>query len=564
LMAVVFMAELSFKTSFPPECATPSTGASRQFNVYEIYIGSRPSASYWTDWGGWHDNPAAYKVDIYFGRFLSPVSSMRDLETTPNAIFIDGGCAFVNLPKHPWLYAASQTALRAARGWLSAPPDPLRPDNLFIDGHYFECRLEAPSVTSKLSDALSGIIKYSSFSFTLANDDGAFDAANGEGHFNVPARVCKAWRDNPAYADFVPLRQGIVENAAIGAASFSVDCADRRRTMEEDVCLRIGADSFPFPVGQDAYGKEIPVVYGTVEIDLIALGGGKYAAAEGASRLAGVYGEDDIPLAGGWTFDESAGTVAVADENKKAKWARTAGEPVSIGGIIVDIIARKSGLPYDNTNYDVEETDAYIQSSPLINIAFKGGDVKGAVNELLENDMAFLIQKNDGRFALRRWPAPRANHDAISYANHEAPSYMITQKIERDFKEAASRYLSSCVIAYSYNERLKTHGRSFVYRGAEEKAEERYHKLKTETFETRLASEADARSLAERIAERFSAVRETVRLAVGVDTSGWNLLDTVTMEMSVNGRVFSTHREWIIKELDNAQDKLTLEAVDGE
>jgi hypothetical protein len=568
-MGVVFMAELSLKTSYPPEGATPSNSVSRQYNIYELYVGKHPTNTYWTNWGGWYDNPISNKVEIYFGTFLVPVASMNDLKTTVNAIFIDGGYAYINLPKHPWLYASSKTMLRVTRGYLSAPPDPLHPDNLIINDAVLECRLETPSVNSKLSDALAGLVKYSSFNFVLINNDGKFDAAATEDYFNSPAYIYKAWKDKPEYTDFIPLRYGIIESVSSSDTTFSIDCADKHRTLEEDVCRKIDADTFPIPVNTEVYGKELPVVYGTVEIELISLSEKedkdtplserKYIAAENTVAVLGIYDKDDKAVSG-YSVDYTTGVITVTENDKnkvkEAKWARISGySERRIGMIITDIIERKASLAYNNTNYDIAEANLYRNTSPEINIALKSGNVRSAINEILKSDMAFLIQKNDGRFTLRRW--------GTQYAVHSIPSFMITQKIERDFKEAAQRYFSSCIVSYEYNERTKTHERSFVYSDMEEKAEEYYHKLKTETFETRLTAESNARTLALRVSTRFSIVRDTVKLAIGMDTSDWNLLDTVNMEMTVNGRTYSTHNKWIIKELDNAQDKLTLEALDG-
>jgi hypothetical protein len=46
---------------------------------------------------------------------------------------------------------------------------------------------------------------------------------------------------------------------------------------------------------------------------------------------------------------------------------------------------------------------------------------------------------------------------------------------------------------------------------------------------------------------------------VGHDTSEINLLDTIELELHINGRVFSKYDTWIVKEIDPAQDVLILE-----
>jgi hypothetical protein len=48
---------------------------------------------------------------------------------------------------------------------------------------------------------------------------------------------------------------------------------------------------------------------------------------------------------------------------------------------------------------------------------------------------------------------------------------------------------------------------------------------------------------------------------LGIDTSGFELMDTVIMPLSVNGRLFSGPAFFLIKEINPAQDILTLEEL---
>jgi hypothetical protein len=56
-------------------------------------------------------------------------------------------------------------------------------------------------------------------------------------------------------------------------------------------------------------------------------------------------------------------------------------------------------------------------------------------------------------------------------------------------------------------------------------------------------------------------MKDTARVSVGTDTSGFNLLDTVVMKLAVNGRKYSDNERWAVKEIDPAQDRLVLEAL---
>jgi hypothetical protein len=120
-------------------------------------------------------------------------------------------------------------------------------------------------------------------------------------------------------------------------------------------------------------------------------------------------------------------------------------------------------------------------------------------------------------------------------------------------------YFSSCSIQYNYDFNGKSHKNVLLYKEDEDKAEAAYSKLVRKEFKTYLTNQADAFTLGAKLSGRFSVLRETVQAGLGHDTSEINLLDTVHLELNVNGRVFSKYTEWIVKEIDPAQDILTLE-----
>jgi hypothetical protein len=106
---------------------------------------------------------------------------------------------------------------------------------------------------------------------------------------------------------------------------------------------------------------------------------------------------------------------------------------------------------------------------------------------------------------------------------------------------------------------IKIHENQYIYTDKEENAEGLYAKKLETVFETHLVSKTDAANLASRLGNRFCELKDTVNIGVGVDTSNYNLVDTVIMEISVNGRKYSDNNRWIVVELDPAQDKLVLE-----
>ena len=92
-------------------------------------------------------------------------------------------------------------------------------------------------------------------------------------------------------------------------------------------------------------------------------------------------------------------------------------------------------------------------------------------------------------------------------------------------------------------------------------AESRYKKLVRTTFETNLTSENDARAFAVLLSDRYSLLKQTIKIAIGKDTSNMNLLDTVVIDLNVNGRQFSNANTFYIKEINPSQDSLVLEEI---
>jgi hypothetical protein len=547
---VLFSADLSedvegFNISF-----TPTNDASRNFNVYEAYLGQYPVSSYWIDWGGWYDNTIANQVEIYIGgRYLTRVYSLDDCKDTDNSLYdnSEAGTIYINVSKHTWLYDDAKADYRKVISFLSGPKNPKNPSDDLINNEHWPVKLEVPKITVKLSDVINGLTKYSTFDFTLFNDDGYFDNMSAFNFFNAPTYIKKTWKENPGADDFIPIRYGIVESIKLNENTMTVSCADIFRTLEEPVSKSV-KDLFPSAVeNQD---EELPVVYGIVNMPLIKIDEGKYVIGEDVWPVLEVYDKDGNPVTG-WTFDD--GVLSYYGE-EDIESARVAGkDDNTLGRIVVDIISLKTKITYTPSFWDIDETNEYLNTAPAIKIAFTGGTVREAVKDTLASDMVFLIQKNDGRFTLREW--------GKTYNTFNVKSWQITQFPQKDFAEAQKGYFSSCLIRYNKNFVDNDYQNVYLYTDGEAIAESQYNKKTRKEFETCLTNENNAKNLAVKLYNRFSTLRETVKVSVGFDTSEINLLDTVNLELKINGRVFSEYTQWIVKEIDPAQDILTLEPV---
>ena len=157
----------------------------------------------------------------------------------------------------------------------------------------------------------------------------------------------------------------------------------------------------------------------------------------------------------------------------------------------------------------------------------------------------------DGRFTIRKY--------GENYGRHELKPWMITQKPEKDYQKAQNNYFSSCTINYNFV--TKENFDTYLFEEMENDAEDRYRKRVFKNFDTDLISKQSAHDLARLLGTRYTIMRQTLKLALGIDTSTMELLDKVNIDMTINGREFSVVKDFIITEINPAQDVLTLEEI---
>ncbi|MCL2294480.1 MAG: hypothetical protein FWC36_06425 [Spirochaetes bacterium] len=543
-----FLAELSTKidTYIHP---TPSNNYDKRYNVYEIDINEYPEESYWLDWGGYYDNFSGSSLELYYSQFLMRVQTLEEVFYTPFSLFITAdNIVLFNVPKHPWLYPDYSTEINSVIPFISSALDPANPSNNRVKGMLAAARLEMPNFTVKLSDAISGITLNQGFTLSLINNDGYFDNDEKWNLFNTPVRIKKATMENPGYNDFKAIRTGLVENITTTFDKFQITVADRLRSMGEPVCDVLRQSMFPgIIIDEKDLNKNIPLVYGTKKIKLLKLNDTNYIAAEYVTSVNGVFDRDGNNIFYG--FNPLTGVITVTGEPDSA--IITGYTNNKIGEIIKDIISRKTNIQFNNSNWNLDELNQYIDISAPINIVLSSGNVKAAIQNILKNDMAFFIQQIDGRFTIRKY--------GTEYAIHEIPAWSATKKPEKIFDSAQEHYFSSCIINYDFieDDRYK----SFLFADRENQAENNFRRRVRKTFDTELIYEEDALVLSKLLSDRYTAMRQTLKLAIGIDTSGFELLDTVVFNAAINKREFSSVSKFIIKEINPAQDMLVLEEL---
>jgi len=548
---VNFLAEITarFETVINP---TPYNKIAKQYNIYYINIKPYPFNSYWLNWGGFYDNFTGSQIELYYGQFLTKVNTIDELLNNQMSLLLTENLSvLINIPIHPWLYPLYISEGSHVLPFLSSALNPNNPSDNAVRGVNAPVKLLKPNFSIKLSDNMSGIILNQGFSIELINNDSQFDDDELWNLFNTPIYLKKSYIHNPEYKDFKTIRYGMAENIKTDFNTFKVYVADRLRSMDEPVCNLILQDNFPNIIIFDtALNKNIPIVYGTKKINLQRLNNNTYLAAEYVSSIEGIFDIDGTSLA--YNFNNTNGLITLINPNLEASYCIMTGyEDNKIGNIIAGISERKALIQVSDSNWNIEELNKYIDISPKINIVIDQGDIKSAIQNILKNDMAFFIQQTDGRFTVRKY--------GETYTVHEIESWAISNKPNKDWKGAQENYFSSCIINYDFKD-SNTY-KSLFYTEREKEAEVIYRRRVIKVFDTDLVDESEALNIAKLLADRFLILRQTLTLPIDADTSYFELLDTIKINVNINDRVFSKANTFFIKEINPTNDILTLEEL---
>jgi len=541
--------------------------------IYEIDISNPPTDSYWLDWGGHFNHFRGEDIMIRYGNYLAVADSIGNMRGMLNSLYVQGRTVFINIPRHPWLFPDYETSFDKIIPFLSNALNPANPSNNVLgEATRAEVRLGIPNFTVKLSDNIAGMTLNQGFSITLHNDDGFFDDEEWMNIFNTPLRLSKSFSGG----GFRRIRDGLVENKNTAFDGVRISVADRFRALGDPVYDVINqADFEGVPIRDRALNRPIPIVFGTARTGLIKLTDNRpdenspgvavnyYMTAENAASINAVFDRDGNRL--DFTFNGNTKIIAVRNiveddrevgiEATEALVTGNAGNGVNgnrIGHVIRWLFENKAGVVFNETNFNVGEYNAYANGSFQVNMAVTGGNIRSAIEDVLKNDMAFLIQQTDGRFTLRSY-ARRG-----TYGLHVIPKEMITQKPEKDYGRAQDNWFNSCIVEWVNNGGETI---SELYDARANEAERRYRRRVQKTFETNLTTAANAGTLAGVLSDRYTNMRQVIKLSVGINTAGFQLLDRVRVDLNINDRKFSRSTDFVITAINHSQDILTLEEI---
>jgi len=529
------------------------TNRIKNFQIFEIDIRIPDENSYWvTVFGGHLDNYRGNDIELYYDNHYLVHVNYEDITKQEYSMHNDNGIILINIPLQYWFYNTPETSYRELEMFTSSVINPSEPSNIKLGLDIAQTRLQLPSFTVKLSDGFNGISLNQGFSVNLMNNDGYFDDDDYWVLFNTPLSLKKSIVDIPTYNDFKRIRSGLIDYVSTSFDGYQINVADKFNSLDNPVCEIIGRNTFEgFTVDDSTLAKPLPILYGYGWVKLLKIDDLHYCASEKITSLYRVTDKDGAVINGTSLQDN----IITVPANSKPDSAYIRGYAIDkIGDVIIDLMAR-ANLRYLSTYWDTNETNRYLNNSKQVNFLITSGSIKKAIQDLLTNDMAYLLQKPDDRFTIRKY--------GETYNTHFISPKMITKRPEKDYSKSQENYFSSCVIEYTPNNNVNMNSAPsfYLYNANEFEAKKKYKKNVQQSFKTNLRVENDVRSFGKLLSDRYSFLKQKIKLSVGIDTSQMELLDTVEIDLNVNDRQFSNKTKYIITEVNPAQDILTLEEI---
>lgn len=572
---VKFLGELYETDQWSPTLAIADDVFSRQYNIFQFSIRDHRKETYenyWIYWGGWFDNPTYTGIQIFMNLFLTQVFLSSALVLTLDSFWIDleNDIVYMNTTRNPWQYFYAFASLYGdiISTFATAPKNDLNPSDIFYGPVKTRPVMDIPALSNGLNDVISGISVYNSFQIAVSNKDGYYDKFDITKYFNTPLRISKTSENAQAIEDFLQIRYGIVSDIKVDFDRMECQAVDQFFLMNKDYCRKFTLAEYP-NLDDGTINDDIPVAWGPVTgiepidvnrdtadppqwIDYIALDPDYITSVEA------VYDEDGNELT--YSFNATTGIIRVTELDGDGEVIESASMDVTgrtnnlLGEVIIDALGENENIQYIEGVWDTDETDFYLTLCPKIGLYIDGGTTRDIIEAALQNDNAFLIQKNNGLLTLRQW--------GQKYETWQIPSWLATQQPKKNFADATKYYCSTVRVMYRKDQKSGDFLRAYINDTMENINFERYRKSYLATFETDLVNKNAAADLADKLLERFGEVRETLEISLGVDTFCINPLDTIEFDADINDRRFSDYVSWIVKKCDPGQDTLIIEGME--
>ena len=439
-------------------------------------------------------------------------------------------------------------------------------------------------------------------------------------YFGADVRLYKTNKINPEYSDFNLIGKGVIINTITTFNDFIIEVADDLKSLNNDFSKPISElnISFPYYTYHSFFGAggmidntlkdNIPYVYGTSLIELKHLTTNAilnyllsnailqpqwidasfeiYFLANNIQEILAIYnskGEqlDFLQYWENYTANNSRLKILdnrqnmcviyrkydnwpinpsppeLIEQDKQPAFALVKGGPSNIGEVIKDILYTRQNISYNNYFFNVKEYDLFIAQTHNISTVISSGSIKQVINNVIKNDNAFFIQQPDGRLTIRRYD--------LDYNEKTINNKYLTKIENKSFNDFDNNFIYNILIRYNLeiNPQLPLPETRIGFISlVNNNSKSIYKKSNIRAIDTQIINNYSANNFGQNILNRFSYAKIILKISVGYDISDYNLLDTVTLNLTdINNRNFSEAKRWKIIEINYAHDTLVLEEI---
>jgi hypothetical protein len=478
-------------------------------------------------------------------------SALTDLRTNAESYYYDYGTSVLYVKftdsKPPDFFSSIKVGITTG----AASQD------IYLNDIFYEGRITAvPQIDLQADDNFYGILKYSSGSVKLINNDGYYDSFADENLYGQPVRIKIGgyMRDGTklAYADYKTLITGYFSGSSTDWDSFEIRIGDIREKLGKTLPDRFLSDTDFAYLTDDSTGKPMNLVWGACDdVPCICLNEKQSAPANykflvadiethsikslravrvngnaialptlvndltddiayfNISLASGLYAVGDVVTADVNGFDDSVGRDGTGDMITDAL------------DIVEDILSTYLGWTYTSTYYDTsawttaKATD-YAQSICL----FESKAIDEILERIASGHMANFIITNAGLLTFKKIS------DVYISGTFYKDQFLRPPRREDD----GDKYISSTTIKYNpkWNEDLF---KEYTDASSEASIFAKYGIYRNESIDTYLTNLADAQLLSADIIGEYGIIRPVFTVTVDLWASNFNVNDIAVLEM---------------------------------
>jgi hypothetical protein len=401
----------------------------------------------------------------------------------------------------------------------------------YFNNIYYEPRIDTIFNISQSKDALFyGLLKYTTGSVKLKNEDGYFDDWRDRNLFAQASRILIGEKDDD-YEDFTLVFSGLIEDDNSSWTDFAVKLQDPRKGLTQPIPTNLlNKTTYP-SLNSDKVDKPRPVKYGVqLNSPCICLNetasSGKHTfllcdtGFNVAGSLTTVYlsgksvSVDSFDLTAGTitllasasvTINGETYTVAENLDSVTADFNATGASLQNGVDIIKDLIYRYDEKNYTSTFWDTTETAIAQALAPDTSVSIDDDTkLKEVIEKICVDISGVFFSKDNGLYTVRIYDANRAITKTIDQSE-----WFNDLQIENN----GSEFLSSVIIKYNHDidkDKYEQYENT-LYR---DEVFETYRSYKTATFETNLTTLADAQAKSEAIMSISKSVGDVISRSI--------------------------------------------------